>query len=726
MKRFLSVFLCFVTFAIGAPKEPEKTPLAPKPFISVSDFRTIVDSMVPGASFGISVRSLRSGQQIAEYQADSFFTPASTLKTLTTAAALDFLPLSFRAKTSVHLEGSVSGKTFYGVLRLRGEGDPNISGRFFPDPFYPFKVLADSIRAQGMDTLHVRLELDTSYFSGPRKPEHWRSNYYDSWYGAEVTPLIFNDNCALLRIVPGEKAGDLAKVSIEPDLGYVQVKNSLKTVKGSRRKWIYSLDPERPIVDISGTIGVKSGEAGIAIPVRNPSLYFQVAFIETLKDCGITLIEDPSAVRGFEIRTFEFLGTPLLSFLDEINQRSQNLHAEALFRNFAAIKYGTGNVENGRKGVQTFLQKIEVPVGGFELYDGSGLSPKNKVRPSSETELLVKMAHHPKGKFYVQSFASPGVGSGAKRLTNLEFGYKLKFKTGFINEAHALVGYIPTIDGDTLAVATYLNHTGKIPDNTNRTALDSIWSVLFRAVNAGMHSLLEMKQLYLEAGSVNGLSDRLRFFSEKLLGRPYLLGPTGESYLDTIEPKPLVRTDSLDCVTFIEHVLALSKSPSEDSLFSTLKKIRYKDGMIAYTARKHYFVLDFLREGLFAHQIPLPADTTVIRTISKKDFFKSRNLPYGGEDSKLYLRYLPFEKALEFSKERWQGKRSVRGIGFVSRLPNLDTFHTGFLLLERGQKPLLRDASYKFGKVLDHSLEEYLESWKESNKVPGIILFEFQ
>lgn len=727
MKRFLSLSLCLAAFAFGAKETPkESEPFTPKLYISVSDFQTVVDSMVPKASFGMSVRSFRTGAEIAGFHADSFFTPASTLKTLTTAAALDFLPLNFQAKTSAHLEGSVSGKSFYGVIRLRGEGDPNISARFFFDPFYPLKVLADSIKAFGIDSLHVRFELDTSYYSGPRKPEHWRSNYYDSWYGAEVTPLIFNDNCALLQIVPGEKAGDAAQVTIDPDLGYVQVKNSLKTVKGSRKKWVYSLDFEQPIVEISGTVGVRAGASGIAIPVRNPALYFRAAFLKALRDVGLDVFEDPSAVRGIEIRAFEFLGTPLLSFLDEINQRSQNLHAEALFRNFAAMKYGLGNVENGRKGVEDFLRKWGIPVGGFELYDGCGLSPKNKVKPSAETELLLKMAHHPKGKFYVKSFASPGVGSGSKRFANLEFGHMLKFKTGFINETHALVGYMPTIDGDTLAIATYLNQTGKVPDNTNRAALDSIWSVLFRMVNAGLPSLFEMKQLYLEATSIGALSDRVKFFSEKFLGRPYLLGPTGEGYLDTIEPKVLVKTDSLDCVTFIEHVLALAKSPNEDSLFSTLMKIRYKDGKVAYTARKHYFVLDFLNEGLFAQQISLPADTTVVRTISKKAFFGAKKIPFDGEDSKLYLRYLPFDRALEFSKERWQGQSSVRGIGFVSRLENLDTFHTGFLLLDRGQKPVLRDASYKFGKVLDHSLEEYLESWKESKKVPGILLFEFK
>ncbi len=697
----------------------------PRKTISPSDYMAIVDSMVPGAKFGLSIRSVRSGNQVAEFQADSFFTPASTLKTLTTATALDEFPLDYSPRTKLFLEGSVSGKTFHGILRLRGEGDPNISGRYYPEPFYLLRVLADSIRQKGIDTLDARIELDTTFFSGPRKPEHWRSNYYDAWYGAEVTPLLFNDNCALVRIAPGEKIGDTASVTVEPDIGYVRIVNKLTTGKGSRRRYVYSLDADSSVIRISGTIGVKAGEAGIAIPVRNPNRYFQVAFIRALQDAGIAYRENPLAQSGLPLYAFDVSGAPLLSLLDEINQRSQNLHAEALFRNLAAKKFQDGNVENGKRAEREFLQRLGISPEGFQVLDGSGLSPQNKVKPSAETELLAKMAHHPKGKFYIQSFAGPGIGSGYKRMQNLEYAWRIRFKTGFINETHGLVGYMPTIDGDTLAIATYLNETGKIPDGKSKDALDSIWSCIYRAANNGYASLLRMRELYLQGASVSGLSNRIRFFSGQFLGKPYLLGPTGEGYLDTLEPKPLVNTDSLDCVTFIEHVLALSRSATLDSLFGTLQRIRYFDGKIAYRFRKHYFVEDWLGEGIFARQVFLPNDTAETRTLPKKKFFRDKGISHSENDPNLYLRYLPLERAIEFSKSPWQGESTVRGVGFVSRLKIIDTFHVGFLLLDKGQKPVLRDASFKFGKVLDHPLEEYLESWLGTGKVPGIILFEF-
>ena len=84
-----------------------------------------------------------------------------------------------------------------------------------------------------------------------------------------------------------------------------------------------------------------------------------------------------------------------------------------------------------------------------------------------------------------------------------------------------------------------------------------------------------------------------------------------------------------------------------------------------------------------------------------------------------------YNKAIEFADSPWHGESTVRGIGFISSRNTLDTFHTGFLILDKGKKPVLRDASYKFKKVLDHELLEYLNSWLGTGKCPGIILFEF-
>lgn len=690
--------------------------------ISSAEFQHLADSIAPGVRFGASVRSVKTGQELANVNGEEFFTPASTLKTLTTAAALTLLPQNFAPETVFRLEGSLTGKTFSGIVNVTGKGDPNVSARFYSDPLYLLYNVADSLKELGIDTIRGNIIADTSFFEGPRKPEHWRSNYFNSWYGTEIAPLAFNDNCVLVSVKPGANAGDTASITLTPDVGYVQVNNKLKTIRGRARKWTYSLNPELPILTVNGSIGT-SVAGSFVIPVRNPNNYFIAAFRKALGIRGITVIDDYSIPGGISIYETRVSGAPLLSVLDEINQRSQNLHAEMLFRDMGKAVTGSGSADGGLRAEKQFLASIGLSADDFQAYDGCGLSPKNKVKPSAETKLLAKMARSDKNDFYMQSFASPGVGSGRHRMLELRAPWQIKFKTGFITGAHALVGYVFTLDGDTLTIATYLNDSGRLSEGKSKELLDAVWIKVLQASTDGYQSLLQMKRIWYKGESVHGFQERLRYFSASLLGIPYLLGPMGEGSLDTIEQKPLVNLDSVDCVTYIEHALALTRSTSPDSIFAALQKIRYFNGKVSYATRRHYFVADWIGGGGNARALSLPGDTTITRVLPKNAFFASKGLNYGKPDPALTFNYLPYDRALAFASTPWQGESTIRGVAFVGVSEAIDATHTGFLILNNGEKPKLRHASQLLKQTVEMQFDEYLQS--RAGKLPGIVNFEF-
>ena len=714
MKNFFG-FICLLVLPLFAK-------------ISVDDFQAYVDSTVPNARYGLSVRSVKTGAELANIRGDEKFTPASTLKTLTTAAALHYLPLDYEPKTYVALNGSVQKGVFQGALTVRGEGDPNFSGRYYADPFHLLYAMADSVRALGIDTIRGLVKMDSSYYKGPWKAEHWRKNFYDAWYGAEIGPLNFNDNCVVIRFKPAEKVGGMAQVEVIPDVGYVKVKNQLVTVAGKKRKWTWAIDPVNPEVMIGGSIGIQVDSAQLVVPVRNPVGFFKAAFLYALKERGITYLPTEGIPQGIEIQKFVFSGAPLLSILDEINQRSQNFHAETLFRNLGAQGAGEGSVEGGKKMEKKFLEEVKINPSDFEVWDGCGLSPKNKLKPSTETLLLAAMARHSKGSYYINSFASPGVGTGGKRQQEQAFPWLTRFKTGFIAEAHGLVGYIFTMDGDTLAVAMYLNDTGTNPDAICKDALDTLWSRLIARTNDNYASLMEMKKMWLDAQNVHGFYNRLNFFTKALIGKPYRLGPMGESYLGSVETKPLVYLDSVDCVTYVEHALALARTVHEDSLYTELQRIRYKNGKISYLNRKHYMIADWVSDSKYANVIPMAGDTVVTRTMPKEEFFASKHLKYmvdgkPAKDTPMELRYLAYDKAVGVAQKRYEGPMMVVGIAFVSKSEKLDATHTGFVVLRPGELPKLRQASSLKKRVVEQNLIEYLQSRK--GKLPGITLFKF-
>ena len=689
----------------------------------LDSFQVYVDSVVPGSRYGLSIRSVKTGAEWGNIRGKEKFTPASTLKTLTTATAIHYLPLDYAPKTEVSLSGSLRHTRFVGTIHVRGGGDPNFSGRYYADPFYMLYAMADSIHALGIDSVSGMIRLDSSYYKGPWRAEHWRKNFYDAWYGAEIAPLGFNDNCTMIRFKPGEKVGDTARAEILPDVGYVVLKNEMLTVPGKKRKWTWALDSAKPEITIGGAIGINVDSSQLVLPVRNPIAYFKAAFVYALKERGIAFIEQENVPQGIQIKSFTYSAAPFLSILDEINQRSQNMHAETLFRNLGAQKMGEGSVEGGRAAEMKFLREIGIDTADFEIWDGCGLSPKNKVKPSTETALLAKMARHPKGKYYINSFAGPGLGTGGKRMLDLPYPWLTRFKTGFIGEVHGLVGYIYTLDGDTLAVAMYLNETGKNPDATLKDVLDTLWTRLVYKTNDHYASLMKMKRMWLSAQNVAGLTARLEYFSRIMKGTPYKLGPMGESYLDSIENKPLVYMDSVDCVTYLEHALAMAISPNENEIFNTLQKIRYRGGSIGYVNRKHYLLADWVGEGTFARPMKIQGDTVVFRTMPKQSFFKAKKIKYESPDAPMELRYLPYDRAVEMASRPYEGPLMVTGVAFVANMDNLDATHTGFVVFRNGEKPLLRHAAYK-KQVLELPLVDYLKS-RSKAKLPGITLFEF-
>ena len=234
---------------------------------------------------------------------------------------------------------------------------------------------------------------------------------------------------------------------------------------------------------------------------------------------------------------------------------------------------------------------------------------------------------------------------------------------------------------------------------------------------------MKMKQLWLSAQNVAGLTARLEYFSRMMKGTPYRLGPMGESYLDSIESKPIVYMDSVDCVTYLEHVLAMALAPNENAIAPLLQKIRYRDGVIDYMHRKHYLLADWVGEGKFARPMQVNGDTVVQRTMPKLALFNAKKLKYDKPDAPMDIRYLPYDRAVEMVSKPYEGPLMVTGIAFVAAKDDLDATHTGFVVFRQGELPVLRHAAFK-KQVLELPLVDYLKS-RGKAKLPGVTLFEF-
>ena len=208
----------------------------------------------------------------------------------------------------------------------------------------------------------------------------------------------------------------------------------------------------------------------------------------------------------------------------------------------------------------------------------------------------------------------------------------------------------------------------------------------------------------------------------------------GKSYLGTKyvantldrdgEEKLVVRTDAVDCLTFVEYTLAQALSPS---FTENLQKIRYRDGIIdGYPSRLHYtsdWIDNGVRHGFLTDVTAENSTPTMKLSLSymsthPKQYKKLSDSPEN------VLRMIEHEKVLSGKAIHWLPKSQLPEnglpwimdgdiIAITTKLPGLDIAHVGIAEYKNGKLHLLH-ASSTLGKVVvsDTPLSHMLDNNK--------------
>lgn len=207
---------------------------------------------------------------------------------------------------------------------------------------------------------------------------------------------------------------------------------------------------------------------------------------------------------------------------------------------------------------------------------------------------------------------------------------------------------------------------------------------------------------------------RLESVAHAALGTPYADSPLGEGPDGTHDRDPLMDLGRVDCVTFIEQSIALAHASSYQEAFDTLQRIRYKDGIIDYERRNHFFIADWIANNTFCTDLSqtLGVETTPLtRTISRRGFFDRTKAPELGRDipdQVMTIRYVPLAQAVEAERKL----PSPCLIVFVGRTDWLFALHCGLFVRDASGKGTLLHASSRQGKVVAQPLPDYLDENK--------------
>src|ERR1700746_2140718 len=379
--------------------------------------------------WGIEVVLLTTGKILFSQDADKLFTPASNTKLFTTAASLALIGPDYKFRTTVETNGLLDKHgRLSGDLRLVGRGDPNLSGRELPYDLrtqrndHPIKVLedlADSLVQKGVKYVDGDLIADDSFFAFERYGEGWSQDDLVWGDGAPVSALTINDNVVFVNILPADRAGERALVTIVPFADYYRIDNRIMTTPaGTARRIFFNREPGSTALTLWGEMPIDDKGANEALAIEDPAAFAAELFRSLLEKRGITVygrerthhtelaglatfsVTATAEARGGEgdmprpgqlspsmvLAMFE--SKPLLEDIRVINKVSQNLHAEILSRLLGREKGNAATIDSGLEVLRGFLTKAGVPGDQYVFYDGSGLSRQNLVTPHAIVSLL--------------------------------------------------------------------------------------------------------------------------------------------------------------------------------------------------------------------------------------------------------------------------------------------------------------------------------------------------
>jgi D-alanyl-D-alanine carboxypeptidase/D-alanyl-D-alanine-endopeptidase (penicillin-binding protein 4) len=491
--RTLSSLLALTVLSLAAAAAPARE----------SSLGSRIEALINGpdyrnAHWGILVADQATGAVIYEHNAEKLFSPASSTKLFSVAAALDGLGPDYRFKTPVYRRGEVDGRgVLDGDLILVASGDPTMGGRTDssgriawkdtdhtyagysdtaeltePDPLAGLNDLARQVAAAGIKRVEGDVLVDERLFeraaatgSGPSR----------------VSPIMVNDNLIDLLITPSQP-GAPAAVDWRPKTAAFTVDARVETGPPGSETSVRLTSPGPGRIVVRGEIPAGRRPLVRIREVDDPGSFARSLFIEALHRAGVTVDASPLGENspGALPAKEAYARMPQVALLTSppfsenarlILKVSHNLHASALPLLLAAQK-GRRTLAEGFALQREFLTRNGIDADSISLDSGAGGSRGDSLTPRVVVQLLRSMAARPDFSAYQE--ALPILGTDGTLVTAVRPDSpargKVRAKTGTytwtnsLNDrslllSKALAGYMTTARGRKLVFALYVNGT---------------------------------------------------------------------------------------------------------------------------------------------------------------------------------------------------------------------------------------------------------------------------
>jgi serine-type D-Ala-D-Ala carboxypeptidase/endopeptidase (penicillin-binding protein 4) len=421
--------------------------------------RVLAGLSVPESNVSILVQAVDSDEPILSHLADVPRSPASVMKLITTWSALEFLGPAYTWRTEVYFLGDFDGRKLDGDLALKGYGDPYLVEEEV------WKLLR-ALRRLGLQEIGGDLVIDDSYFAVDEPdPGEFDGQPYRT-YNVVPNALLMNFKAMQFQFQPDSAHGGV-RVSTDPVLGNLEVRNNLKLVDGPCRGYQAGIafghaDPVTlGEVVLDGQFSRRCNVYYLSRTVLQHDTFAFGLFQALWKEVGGELhgklrkaVIPPDAVPAYVWRS-----KPLGEIVRSINKNSNNVMTRQLLYTLGAEVSGPpGTRAAGLAAVRALLTARGFDLRSLALDNGAGLSRDERASVAlfgSVLRAAYRSAYAPE---FIASLSLGGLDGTTRGRFDEHSGEGLMHvKTGRLDHVSALAGYVHAPNGRVYAVAVIMN-----------------------------------------------------------------------------------------------------------------------------------------------------------------------------------------------------------------------------------------------------------------------------
>ncbi len=404
------------------------------------------DPQLKFALAGLYVINGQTGELVLEQNAYTGLAPASTEKIITAATALDVLGKDFTYETRFGIVNTDQGKSLY----IQASGDPTL-GSWRWDSTKEEVVLAaikSAVQAKGVKLLESIIISSKDWIADDGIPARWTWEDIGQYYGAGSQGLNWRENQFDLIVKSGANMGDpVTVIRTRPFLYNYKIVSEAKAAgkETGDESVLYYPSKGNSYSLLKGTIPAGKNDYVIAGSIYDPARQFAETIINELK--STVAIKKDIRLTGKRYDNVEWIYTHTSPTMAKIVywflRKSVNLYGEALIRTIALRLKGEAATEKGVEAVQEHWKAKGIDPEEMHLYDGSGLSPQNRITPHAEVAVL----QYAKSQSWYPDF-----------YEGLPLYNDMKMKSGTINRVKGFTGYQKSKAGSEYIFSMIINN----------------------------------------------------------------------------------------------------------------------------------------------------------------------------------------------------------------------------------------------------------------------------